>query len=75
MAIQLSKHLVPGYREEFYIEFEKNGWLQECRRNETQILIGMLPHLKEKILKKFSNLLWVQELREYKEKLIMLASE
>lgn len=48
LATQLSKYLVPGYQDELYIEFQKNDWLQECRRNETQILKGILPDLKEK---------------------------
>lgn len=48
LATQLSKCLVPGYQDELYIEFQKNDWLQECRRNETQILKGILPDLKEK---------------------------
>ena len=51
LATQLSKHLIPGYDDERYVEFKK-GWLKDCRENETRILKGILPHLKEEFSEK-----------------------
>lgn len=47
VATQLSKHLVPGFQDELYVEFQEKGWLKKCRENEIQILKGILPYLKE----------------------------
>lgn len=46
LATQLSKYLVPGHKDEVYVEAEE-GWLQECCKDSKQILQGMKPCLKE----------------------------
>ena len=46
LATQLSRYLVPGYKDEFYVEFQE-GWLQECCKDAKQILQGMKPYLQE----------------------------
>ena len=47
LATQLSKHLVPGERDEAYVEHQP-GWLQACRTDEKQILQGVRPYLQER---------------------------
>ena len=47
LATQLSKSLVPGYRDEVYVEHQ-DGWLQECRKDVKQILQGLKPCLQER---------------------------
>lgn len=46
LATQLSKYLVPGYKDEVYVEHQE-GWLQECRKDVKQILQGIKPCLQE----------------------------
>lgn len=47
LATQLSKYLLPGYKEEVYIAETREGWLQECYKDAEQILQGMKPYLQE----------------------------
>lgn len=47
LATQLSKYLVPGYKDEVYVEHQE-GWLQECRKDVKQILQGIKPCLQER---------------------------
>ena len=46
LATRLSKYLVPGYRDEIYVEHQK-GWLQECCKDAEKILQGIKPFLKD----------------------------
>lgn len=46
LATQLSRYLVPGYKDEVYVEAQE-GWLQECHKDTKQILQGMKPYLQE----------------------------
>ena len=47
LATQLSKHLVPGYKDEVYVEHQE-GWLRDCRKDAKQILQGIKPYLQER---------------------------
>lgn len=47
LATQLSKYLVPGYKDEAYVEHQE-GWLQECCKDVKQILQGIKPCLQER---------------------------
>lgn len=47
LATRLSRHLLPGYPDEAYVEHQE-GWLQACRRDAEQILQGMKPYLHER---------------------------
>lgn len=46
LATQLSKYLVPGYKDEAYVEAQE-GWLQECCKEALQIVQGIRPYLEE----------------------------
>ena len=46
LATQLSRHLVPGYKDEDYLACQAS-WLQECYKDEKQILQGIKPYLRE----------------------------
>lgn len=46
LATQLSKYLVPGQKDEAYIEHQE-GWLQECYKDAEQIVQGIKPYLQE----------------------------
>lgn len=46
LATQLSKYIVPGSKDEAYVEHQE-GWLQECVQNAEQILQGIKPYLRE----------------------------
>lgn len=46
LATQLSKYLVPGHTDEFYVEAQV-GWLQECSKDAKVILQGIKPYLHE----------------------------
>lgn len=46
LATQLSKYLIPGYESEVYVASQE-GWLQECCKDEKQILQGIRPYLQE----------------------------
>ena len=46
LALQVSKHLIPGNSDEDYIEMgAEKGWLQKCREDKTEIMEGILPYL------------------------------
>ena len=47
LATQLSKHLIPGYKDEFYVESQE-GWLQQCYKDAKQILQGIKPCLQDR---------------------------
>lgn len=47
LATQLSRHLVPGYPDAFYVEAQE-GWLQECNQDAEQILQGIKPCLQDR---------------------------
>src|SRR5699024_12612382 len=57
LAWHVSKHLVPGEREEAYIEMGvEPGWLQYCHEHRTKILNGITPYLSEskgEVIEKF----------------------
>ncbi|MBE6610409.1 MAG: hypothetical protein E7634_07045 [Ruminococcaceae bacterium] len=46
LATQLSKYLVPGHKDEVYVEHQ-DGWLQDCSRDSKQILQRIRPFLQE----------------------------
>jgi len=46
LATQLSKYLIPGHEPETYVA-SQGGWLQECCKDEKQILQGIKPYLQE----------------------------
>ena len=43
----MSKHLIPGYKDEFYVESQE-GWLQQCYKDAKQILQGIKPCLQDR---------------------------
>src|SRR5699024_6071661 len=48
LALHVSKHLVPGERDEAYIEIGvEPGWLQYCHEHRTKILNGITNYLSE----------------------------
>lgn len=57
LALHVSKHLVPGERDEAYIEMGvEQGWLQSCHEHRTKILNGITPYLSEskgEVIEKF----------------------
>jgi hypothetical protein len=46
LATQVSKFLVPGHPDEFYLEHKK-GWLQSCKENRAAIMNGIYPYLQD----------------------------
>ena len=54
LATQLSKYLVPGYKDEVYVASQK-GWLQECCKDVKQILQGIKPFMGKEFDKNEKN--------------------
>ncbi|WP_449354993.1 DUF2268 domain-containing putative Zn-dependent protease [Virgibacillus natechei] len=58
LALHASKHLVPGEKDEAYIEMGvEQGWLQSCHEHRTKILNGIVPYLsdsKGEVIEKFT---------------------
>src|SRR5699024_770996 len=48
LALHVSKYLVPGEKDEAYIEMGiEQGWLQSCHEHRTKILNGITPYLSD----------------------------
>lgn len=58
LALHVSKYLVPGEKDEAYIEMGVGqGWLQSCHEHKTKILNGITPYLsdsKGEVIRKFT---------------------
>jgi len=58
LALHVSKNLVPGEKDETYIEMGvEQGWLQSCHEHRTKILNGITPYLsdsKGEVIRKFT---------------------